>query len=187
MIEIVAWLYYNKDPVPDSRLLKTCKLQTMTQERAHSNLIPRLNWFQKPMAKYSNITTPEVFGSWKSSVCQYIMSSYIYIHISHTCIIKQPLNFGRFGFLPVSENNGNSARFGPFLPDLKFFCHVRFPSLLPHHIKLPNLQQFLPVKIQTHKKQVVTWTWQPWTSSDVILVLPTPPASVTGPCQRKSS
>ena len=45
----------------------------------------------------------------------YLELLYIYIY---TCIIKQPLNFGRFGFLPVSENNGNFARFGPFLRDL---------------------------------------------------------------------
>ena len=76
----------------------------------------------------------------------------IYIYrIIYTCIIKQPLNFGRFGFLPVSENNGNSARFGPFLPDPNFSAISYFHtwSLLPHHIKSSNLQQFLPVKVQT--------------------------------------
>ena len=68
-----------------------------------------------------------------------------------SCIIKQPLNFGRFGFLPVSENDGNSARLGPFLPDPNFSAMSYFHtwSLLPHHIKSSNLQQFLPVKVQT--------------------------------------
>ena len=56
----------------------------------------------------------------------HIISLYIYIY---TCIIKQPLNFGRFGFLPVSENNGNFARFGPFPRDLNFFCQVLFPHV----------------------------------------------------------
>ena len=59
----------------------------------------------------------------------------------HTCI-KRPLNFGRFGFLPVSENNGNSAQFGTFLPDLNFFCQVLFPHVefLPasHQITQPS-------------------------------------------------
>ena len=49
-----------------------------------------------------------------------------------TTILYHQTTINRFGFLPVSENNGNSARFGPFLPDLFFFCHVLFPSLLPH-------------------------------------------------------
>jgi len=60
----------------------------------------------------------------------------------------RPLNFGRFGFLPVSKYNGNSARFGPCLPDLNM-AYFHTWSLLPPHIKSPNLQQFLPVKVQT--------------------------------------
>ena len=80
-----------------------------------------------------------------------------------TCIIKQPLNFGRFGFLPVSENIGNFARFGPFLRDPNFFCKV----LSPHVESLATSHQITQTSaisagkgantsVLLYKKQVVT-------------------------------
>ena len=87
---------------------------------------------------------------------------YIYIYI-YTCIIKQPLNFGRFGFLPVSENNGNFARFGPFLRDLNFFCQVLFPhveSLATSHqitqTSAISAGKGANTSVLLYKKQVVT-------------------------------
>ena len=81
----------------------------------------------------------------------------------YTCIIKQPLNFGRFGFLPVSENNGNFARFGPFLRDLNFFCQVLFPhveSLATSHqitqTSAISAGKGANTSVLLYKKQVVT-------------------------------
>ena len=106
-----------------------------------------------------------------------------------TCIMKQQLKFACFGFLPVSENHCCSARFGPFLPDLNFFCPVLFPhveSLAPsHQITQPSA---IPAGRGTKKSVLLYKAGGAMNVTTVnifhvIFVLPTPPASGTGPCQ----